>query len=125
MSDVASQFAAGVSQAMDALGVPATYTCCGTGASLAVNVALAKPDYQVAEASGMMLSAEAWELLIAADATAAEPVVGDSVVVSAGGIDTTYTVLLPDGSRYCWMWADRFQVRRRMYVKITGRTPTP
>ena len=122
MPDIAAQFAAGIQQATEALGSPALYVRCETGAAIFVDVVLASPNYQVAETSGFMLSAETWELLIVASdlvdaGETIEPAVGDTIKIGT----TTYTALLPDGARNCWTWADRFQTRRRIYVKVTRR----
>lgn len=45
MSEIASQFAAGVSQAMELLGTTGTYTRVDTKDSITVSVSLSEPDY--------------------------------------------------------------------------------
>jgi hypothetical protein len=128
LSSVASQFAAGIDQAMTSLGVYGTYTCGDTEASLTLPVVLSAPGSMVSE-GGVILTAEAWEVRLRAsdlvfDGDAYEPVVGDTIAVTSAGVTTTYEVLMPPGQKDCWSWSDRFQVRRIVYVKRIA-TPAP
>ena len=126
MTAIAAQFAAGIDQAMSALGVTATFTCNATQSSVSLLAALSDPAFDV-DSSGnqIMLAANTWVVLLrTADlqfsGTVYEPAVGDTIAVTAGGFTYTHTVLLPDGLRYCWTWADRFRVRRKLFTKLTS-----
>ena len=130
MSAIASQFAAGVDQAMAALGMAATYIRADTKATLGLTVAVASPEYGVfAGDSGMLISADTWEILVRVadllfDGAAYEPQNGDTIVIVAGGFSITHATLIPDGRRFCWTWADRFRVRRKLFSKITSVEPS-
>jgi hypothetical protein len=113
---------------MASLGVSGTYIRGDTEASLAITIILSAPSSMVTE-GGVILTAEAWEVRLRAsdlafDDTVYEPAVGDTVAVTSGGVTTTYEVLMPPGQKDCWSWADRFQVRRIVYVKRIA-TPAP
>jgi len=125
VSAIASQFAAGIDQAMSSLGVAGVYTRGDTGASLPLQVALSSPEYEAATESGVLITASRWDIYLrtrdlAFDGKAHDPRVGDSVVITVGGRNYTYTALVPDGRRFCWTWADRFRVRRKLFTKLTA-----
>jgi hypothetical protein len=126
MSAIASQFAAGIDQAMSSLAVTGTYTRSDTGATLSLQVALAAPQYATLTDPGVMIvSADSWEVLIrTADLVFSgqsyEPRIGDTITVVTGAITRIYATLLPTGERNCWAWADRFKVRRKLFTKLTS-----
>ena len=127
MSTVADQFATAARQLTEAVGVAAVYTT-AAGDTCSLTATLAKPEYEAIPSQGVVIAASAWEIcFLAADLTvggdAYEPQLGDSVTVSAGGVDSTYAVCFPDDRRYCWTWADRFQCRRKVFTKLTTQTP--
>ena len=122
MSAIASQFAAGVKQSMTQLGVTAIYTRSDTAATVSLTVILATPEYQIVNDSGaVMLAANQWDVLLMTDdlvfgGSAYEPKAGDKMEV--GGV--TYVVTVDEGRRYCWTWADKYRIRRRLFAKITS-----
>lgn len=107
MSSVANQFAAGIGQAMASLGVRSTYTRASDGKSLDLVVALAEPEYPVEQGDGMILAAEAWEILFIArelmiDGAMYEPQLGDTVTTIHHGETRVYAALLPGNRKFCW-----------------------
>ena len=122
MSEISLQFATGVEQAMDHVGVTATYTRKDTEAELSLTVSLVMPAYQVSDDdSVVMVAANCWDVLmmtsdLAFDATLYEPQSGDTVTVG----DRTYTVAIDEARRFCWTWDDDYRVRRRLFAKLTS-----
>lgn len=122
MSAIASQFAIGVAQAMDQLGVTASYVRKSTCAITSLTAIVAAPEYQVNEDQSVMLVASScWDILVLTselqfDGSDYDPQPGDTVLVD----DKTYVVSIDDTRRNCWTWADKHRVRRRLFTKIVS-----
>jgi hypothetical protein len=114
---VSSQFAAGVSQAQALVGQTATYACASTAATLTLQVSLMAPQYAASDGT-IIITTEEWEILIVASdlvfgGSVYEPQSNDTITIGT----SVYSVTMPDGQKNCWTWADRFQVRRKLFVK--------
>jgi len=114
----ASQFAANAMDQTDLnFGVPAVYTPVG-GAPVSLTTVI-EHGVILADDGVTVLAAEDRRFLIRVDQYSAEPASGDQIVVNG----ETYVVSL-DGGKYVWEWADRFNLRRRVYGKrISASVP--
>ena len=45
---------------------------------------------------------------------------GDTLTLTATGVTETYTIMQGSGQQNCWTWVDRYQLRRRLFTKLTG-----
>lgn len=123
MSSIASQLSAGIDQAMTLYGIDGLYTRSDTKVSLPIRVIISVPNYQVAESDMVILAQEMREaLVIAADLKfgneSYEPARGDTIQVSGNGQTYTYQVLVESPKQNCWTWADRYHIRRKIFVKL-------
>lgn len=120
MSTFASQFAAGVDQAMGQLASPVTYTPAATP-DASISLSATKGDTElVVSGQVMKLSSEHRDFLVRTK----DLVVGGNPYVPQRGDTITeadtghvYQVLMSSGTSYCWTWADKFNVRRRIHTK--------
>lgn len=111
------------------LGVQAVFTRIDTVATVSLTAIVSDPEYLIESGgSSAMLAGNRADILIRADdlvfnGTKYVPSIGDTVTVTANGTACTYSAFVEDGRRYCWTWADKFNIRRRLYTKITNITP--
>lgn len=75
----------------------------------------------------MLLPSDQWDIVVqtaelAFSGVSYEPQTGDTVAVTSEGKTRTYLVApregVEGGRRFCWKWADRFMVRRRLLTKL-------
>lgn len=68
------------------------------------------------DSTGQVVRIETRDFLIADAELGRVPARGDTIVVTEGGIERTYKVSIPDGSRQAWRWVDRNQNVRRIHT---------
>lgn len=122
MSQFAAQLEVGIRQAMDQFGDMATYCRADTGATVSLSVMPVEPEYLLSADGGVVRTAsDRRDILVLANdlafsGTEYEPQSGDTITVGA----RVYTVLVEDGSHFCWTWVDRDMIRRRLKTKYTA-----
>lgn len=118
MSQIQSQISAAINAGHWLAGQAATYTPLG-GSGVSVNVVIERAEILTGDGSLVVLAAEDRWLLIRCSEYAAEPAAGDQIAVNG----ETYLVSLIEG-KYVWEWADKFNLRRRVYGKrISASVP--
>ena len=127
MSSFASQLSVGFDQAMTQLGVMATYTRASDQSVLSLMAQTGVPDYRLAD-GGVALASESNPIVVSAleltfEEGMYEPCAGDTIQYVSNGYTFTCVVSNDSDSKFCWTWADRYMLRRRIFTKITGTEP--
>jgi hypothetical protein len=104
---------------------PVTYG--RAAAAVGVRASYGRTFYQVTDAEGFQVGKESWDFLVNAadlviDERAAEPAVGDRILVGELDDALAYEVMNVDGER-CWRWADSFRLTYRIHTKFVGAQP--
>jgi hypothetical protein len=92
-------------------GVTITYTPKG-GSPVSFPVVVDQSALNVTETGAVWTAHDDLALLIRLTDYAAEPGLGDQVVMNGA----TY-IASPTDDKYFWEWADKFQLRRRVFLK--------
>jgi len=80
-----------------------------------VNATYGKTDVEVADESGLTITAGVWDFLILADELGLEPEPGD--VIAANGRKYEVMNLCGEG---CWRWSDPYRQTYRIHTKDIG-----
>jgi hypothetical protein len=79
--------------------------------------------WQAVDAAGQLIRSETRDFFVHRDELPADPKRGDKVTVVENGASQVYEVSIPEGSQFCWQWADRSQKVRRIHTMATTHTP--
>lgn len=80
-----------------------------------VQATYGRPDYELAEESGLTVGGHVWDFLILADELGFDPEAGD--VIAANGRQYEVMNLGGDG---CWRWSDPYLQTYRIHTKDIG-----
>lgn len=84
-------------------------------AAVTVNATYGRTDVELADASGLTITASVWDFLIRADPLGFEPAPGD--VIAADGRRYEVMNLSAEG---CWRWSDPYRQTYRIHTKDIG-----
>jgi hypothetical protein len=107
----------------DHLSVFVEYLPAGSLLSRTCHATLVIGRWQAVDAAGQMIRSETRDFFIHRDELPADPKRGDKVTVTENGASQVYEVSIPEGSQFCWQWADRSQKVRRIHTMATTHTP--
>ena len=107
----------------DHLSVFVEYLPTGSLLSRTCHATLVIGRWQAVDAAGQMIRSETRDFFIHRDELPADPKRGDKVTVTENGASQVYAVSIPEGSQFCWQWADRSQKVRRIHTMATTQTP--
>lgn len=95
----------------------------GDSHGIACRATLGIGKWEAIDQTGQVVRIETRDFIVADAELGHVPTRGDTIVVEENGIERTYKVIVPDGSKQAWRWVDRNQAVRRIHTLEAERYP--